>query len=117
MRYISIPLVALVAACNTTSTNPPLSFLDQVEQEAIKLCGYAPTITSISALVGAFVPGVSAAGPLAADICAAVNALKPPASTNVRLEAMGAAAAPAPRTGQSATVMVRGVAVQGIFTR
>lgn len=102
-RLTTIALAIGLGSCSGTSS-PPLSLIDQIEQGAIVACGYAPSVVSISAILGSFIPGVGGVGPIVTEICQAVNALKTPMGAMVR-------------AGAPATVMVRGVAVHGVFTR
>jgi hypothetical protein len=101
---IGVWALAGVAGCSQIqawTTNPTtLNFETQIQQAAVGLCGYLPSVESVAAIVAANNPLLALPEAVANAICAAVQ----PAAT-----AKAGAAAPAP--------MVAGVAVTGKFVK
>ena len=102
--FLALPVLVL-AGCQTPATVPSVSpavtavvgiLPAQVQETAVKVCGFLPAAETVASLIAAFggpsVPGV--VNQIAAEICGAVTR----------------------RSGRSARV-VRGVAIRGQFVR
>ncbi len=111
----SIVLGATVLSLGGCSTLQALGVsqatVDQIQQAAVSICGFLPTVETIAGIVSG---GMSAVpGTVANAICAAVAANQAPAGMSV-----GRLGAPA-RTGAAApaNAVVGSTKVQGIFVR
>lgn len=105
--FLALAMLPVLAACVTPTTAPPVSpavttvvgvLPQNVQDAAVKACGYLPTAQTIAQLIAAFggpsVPGI--ATQIANEICAVVAQ---------------------PRARRRGAATVRGIQVRGRFVR
>ena len=115
LRMLSVAaLVITLPGCQLLQkglTPEQQAMITQLQQGAIKACGFAPSVESGLALLGTVGNTVSTGISL---LCGAVQASAPPPAPAAKTQ--GLLAAPS-RAGQPGQVTVNGVAVSGVYTR
>lgn len=97
---LTIPLIALLSGCATTTGTDQKSLIEQVRIAAVAACGFLPTVATVADIIATGNPIVVTAGTIANAICTAVNQIPPQA-----------------RRRGAAPVVVAGVVVHGKFVR
>ena len=95
----SLAAAFMLSGCATTGTNQA-SFIEQVRQAAVAVCGFLPTVDTVGQIILAGNPAFITASAIANGICAAVANVPP-------LSARKGAAPPT----------VAGVVIHGRFIR
>lgn len=91
-----------LAGCNTTTDSANVAAqIAAAQQTAAQICGYLPTVSTVTSILATFVPGASPINDVAVQVAQAI---------------CGAVTAKSVRRGGSAP-MVRGVVIHGRFVR
>lgn len=69
-KLLAIAVALALSACQTTDTN---SVITQVQQTAIKVCSFVPTVETVASILALNNPLLKSAGDIANAICSAVG--------------------------------------------